>query len=169
MAHDLTGWARRNWFLPLLAVLLAIEWAFARATDWRGDGLAEAVVLFDLCLFVPALHFLCYRRRLAWKPLLIRTAALASLGVYFASHLIPAEAQHLVAGLAGLGWARLAGLSVLAALELWVVVKVVKLVFGGAVTEDDVVASGAPRWIARLMLIEARFWKWLWRLLRGRR
>lgn len=167
MAYDLIGWARRNWFLPLLAVLLAVEWAFARTTDWPRDGLAEAVILFDLCLFVPALHFLCYRRRLAWKPLLIRTAALASLGVYLASQLIPAEAQHL---LAGLGWARLAGLAVLAALELWVLVKVVTLVFGSAVTEDDIVAtSGAPRWIARLMLIEARFWKWLWRLLRGRR
>ena len=64
MAHDLTGWARRNWFVPLLALLLAIEWAFARTTDWPRDGLAETVVLFDLCLFVPALHFLCYRRTL---------------------------------------------------------------------------------------------------------
>jgi hypothetical protein len=166
MAHDLTGWARRNWFVPLLALLLAIEWAFARTTDWPRDGLAEAVILFDLCLFVPALHFLCYRRRLARKALLIRTAALASLGVYLASWLIPAEAQHL---LAGLGWARLAGLAALAALELWVVVKVVRLVFGGTATEADVVAYGAPLWIARLMLIEARFYKWLWRLVRGRR
>jgi hypothetical protein len=166
MAHDLTGWARRNWFLPLLALLLAIEWAFARATDWPRDGLAEAVILFDLCLFVPALHFLCYRRTLARKALLIRTFALASLGVWLASWLIPAEAQHL---LAGLGWARLAGLAVLLALELWVVVKVVRLVFGGTPTEADVVAYGAPPWIARIMLIEARFWKWLWRLLRGRR
>ena len=49
------------------------------------------------------------------------------------------------------------------------VVKVVRLVFGGTATEADVVAHGAPLWIARLMLIEARFYKWLWRLLRGRR
>lgn len=159
-------WMRRNWFLPVLGVLLVVEWAFARAIVWPRDGAAEAVILFDLCLFVPALHFLCYRRTLARKALLIRTAALASLGIYLASWLIPAEAQHL---LAGLGWARLAGLVVLAALELWVVVKVVKLVFGGTATEADVVAHGAPPWIARIMLIEARFWKWLWRLLRGGR
>lgn len=163
----LAGWARRNWFLPLLAALLAIEWAFARTIDWPRDGAAEAVILFDLCLFVPALHYLCYRRVLAWKPLLIRTAALASLGIYLASHLVPAEAQHL---LAGLGWARLVGFAVLAALELWVLVKVVKLVFGSATTAEEISAtSGAPPWIARLMLIEARFWKWLWRLLRRRR
>ncbi|HYI49719.1 MAG TPA: hypothetical protein VEX35_14770 [Allosphingosinicella sp.] len=159
-------WMRRNWFLPLLVLLLAIEWAFARTTDWPRDGAAEAVILFDLCLFVPALHFLCYRRTLAWKPLLIRTAALASLGIYFASLLIPAEAQHL---LAGLGWARLAGFAVLAALELWVLVKVIKLVFGTTTTAEEISAtSGAPPWIARLMLLEARFWKWLWRLLHGR-
>lgn len=163
----LAGWARRNWFLPLLAVLLAIIWAFARTTDWPRDGLAEAVILFDLCLFVPVLHFLCYRRALAWKPLLVRTAALASLGIWLASHLIPPEAQHL---LAGLGWARLAGFIVLAALELWIMVKVVKLVFGSATTAEEISAtSAAPPWIARLMLIEARFWKWLWRRLSGRR
>jgi len=163
----LAGWARRNWFAPLLVLLLAIEWAFARSVNWRADPIAEAAILFDLCLFVPALHYFCYRRLLAWKPLLIRTAALASFGVYLASHLIPAEAQQL---LGGLSWARLAGFAVLAALELWVMVKVVKLVFGSATTAEQIVeTSGAPPWVARLMLIEARFWKWLWRLLSGRR
>lgn len=163
----LAGWARRNWFLPLLALLLAIEWGFARATDWPRDGLAEAVILFDLCLFVPLLHFLCYRRTLALKQLLVRTAALFLLGIYIASHLIPAEAQHLVAGL---GWARLAGLAVLAALELWILVRIVKLVFGSRTSAEEIVeTSGAPLWIARLMLIEARLWKWLWRLLHRRR
>ena len=162
-ATRLAPWARRNWFVPLLALLLAIEWAFARAIDWPRDGAAEAVVLFDMCLFVPLLYVLCYRRRVALKPLLARAMALAFLGLYFASHLIPAEAQHLVAGL---GWARILGWAVLALIELWVLVKVVRLVFGGTTTEADVVARGAPLWIARLMLIEARFWKWLWRLLR---
>jgi hypothetical protein len=163
----LTDWTRRNWFLPVLALLLAIEWAFAQATDWSGDGVAEAAILFDLCLFVPALHYLCCRRGLATKPLLMRTAALAFLGVYIASHLIPPEAQRLVAAL---GWARLPGLAVLAAIELWLLVAMVKLVFGGGATTEEVsAASGAPRWIARLMLAEARFWKWLWRLIRGGR
>ncbi|HEV7659218.1 MAG TPA: hypothetical protein VGO55_05170 [Allosphingosinicella sp.] len=162
----LAGWARRNWFVPLLAVLVAIEWAFARAIDWPRDGAAEIVVLFDMCLFVPLLYVLCYRRRVALKPLLVRAMALGGLGLYFASHLIPAQSQHLVAGL---GWARILGGAALVLIELWVVMKVVKLVFGGTATEADVVAHGAPPWIARLMLVEARFWKWLWRLLRGRR
>lgn len=163
----LTNWTRRNWFLPVLVLLLAIEWAFARAAPWGRDGLAEAAILFDLCLFVPALHYLCYRRSLKRKPLLLRTAALAFLGIYIASHLIPPEAQRLVAAL---GWARLVGLAVMVAFELWLVVTAVKLAYGGGATAAEVSAkSGAPPWIARIMVAEARFWKWLWRLIRGGR
>ena len=161
--HWLTLWARRNWFVPLLAVLLAIELAFARATLWPEDVLAEAAILFDLCLFVPPLHALCYRRRLARRALLIRTAALALAGLYIASLLVPAEAQRLLAELA---WARPAGLAVIAAFELWVVVATVKLVFGGAGSDEIAARSGAPLWVARLMLLEARFWKAVWRFLR---
>lgn len=165
-AEILAGWARRNWFLPLFALLLAIEFAFTRSIDWSRDGYAEAVVLFDMCLFVPALYWLCYRRKVAAKPLLVRTAALAFLGLYVASHLVPPQAQHLVAEL---GWARFVGWAVLALVELWVAVKVVKLVFGGKATAEQLhERHGAPLWIARLMLVEARFWKWVWRLLRRR-
>lgn len=159
-------WLRRNWFLPLLACLLAIELAFTRSIDWSRPRMPEAAVLFDLCLFIPALHFLCYRRRLALKPLLIRTAALAFLGVYIASKLIPPEAQSL---LAELSWARTAGLVVIALIELRLLLLALKLVFGGRATADEVAAqTGAPPWIARLLLLEARFWKWLWRCIRRR-
>ena len=165
-AEILGPWLRRNWFLPLLAFLLAVELAFTRSIDWSQPRMPEAAVLFDLCLFIPALHFLCYRRRLALKPLLIRTAALAFLGVYLASKLIPAEAQSL---LAELGWARTAGLALLALIELRLLVLALKLVFGGRATAAEIAErTGAPPWIARLMLIEARFWKWVWRWIRGR-
>jgi hypothetical protein len=165
-AEILGLWLRRNWFLPLLALLLAIELAFTRSADWSQPRMPEAVVLFDLCLFIPALHILCYRRKLALKPLLIRTAALAFLGVYIASHLIPREAQSL---LAELGWARTAGLVVIALIELRLVFLALKLVFGGQASADEIAErTGAPPWIARLMLIEARFWQWVWRRIRRR-
>lgn len=163
---NLGGWARRNWFVPLLALLIAIEFAFARTTDWSRDGVAEAAILFDMCLFVPALYALCYRRRLALRPLLIRTFALALLGIYIATTLVPPGAQVLIADLA---WARTAGWVVLALIELWVMIAVVKLVFGGGATAEQVAErSGAPAWVARLMLLEARFWKALWSFVRGR-
>ena len=162
----LSGWARRNWFLPLLAPLLAIELAFARTTDWPREGFAEAVILFDLCLFIPALCVICYRGKLALRPLLIRTAALALTGLYIASKLVPADAQRLLAGLA---WVRPAGWVVIALFEVWVVVLTVKLVFGGASTDEIAAQSGVPPWVARLMQLEARFWKAVWRLLSGRK
>ena len=162
---DLAGWARRHWFAALLPVLLAVELAFARSVAWGSDGFAEYAILFDLCLFVPALYLLCYRRRLAPRALVIRAGALALLGVYIASRLVPPEAQTLIADLA---WARGAGWLVLAALELAVLVWAVKLVFGGASTDEIAAKSGAPLWVARLMQIEARFWKAVWRFLRGR-
>ena len=161
----LSEWGRRNWFPPLLAVLLAIEFAFARATDWPHDGLAEMAVVFDLCLFVPLLHAVCYRKRMALKPLLIRSAALALAGLYVASKLVPGGAQVLLADLL---WARYAGWFVIALLELWILVLTVRLVFGDASTRQIAEKSGAPLWIARLMQMEARFWKAVWLFLRGR-
>lgn len=161
-----SNWIRRHWFVPLLAVLLAIETAFARTTDWPRDGLAEIVILFDLCLFVPLLYVLCYRGRLERRQLLVRTAALALGGIYIASKLVPPEAQILLGELV---WAHYAGLVVISLIELWVVVLTVKLVYGGATTEEIARTSGAPPWIARLLQIEARFWKAVWRLLSGRR
>lgn len=160
------AWLRRHWFLPLAAMLLAIELAFARTTNWSEDGVAELVVLFDLCLFIPFLYVLCYRSKLARKPLVIRAAALALAGIYLASKLVPPDAQ---AVLGELVWARYAGLVVIALIELWVVVLTVRLVFGGATTEQISEQSGAPPWIARLMQLEARFWKAVWRFLSGRR
>ena len=161
-----SGWMRRHWFVPLLAVLLLIETAFARTTDWSRDGFAELVVLFDLCLFIPFLYLLCYRGRVERKPLLIRAAALALAGIYVASKLVPPSAQIVLGELV---WARYAGLAVLALIELWVVVLTMKLVYGGATTEEIARSSGAPPWIARLLQLEARFWKAVWRFLSGRR
>lgn len=160
------GWVRRNWFLLLLAPLLAIEFAFARTTDWARAGPAELIILFDLCLFIPALYVLCYRKRIALKPLLIRAAALALAGIYLASRLVPPDAQVLLSELI---WARYAGLAIIALIELWIVVLTLKLVFGGASTDEIARRSGAPPWVARLMQLEARFWRAVWRLVSGRK
>ena len=161
-----SGLMRRHWFVPLLAVLLLIETAFARTTDWSRDGLAELVILFDLCLFIPFLYLLCYRGRIERKPLLLRAVALALAGVYIASKLVPPSAQIVLGELV---WARYAGLAALALIELWVVVLTVKLVYGAATTEEISSRNGAPLWIARLLQLEARFWKAVWRFLSGRR
>lgn len=162
----LVGWARRHWFLVLAPLLVAVELAFARGVAWSADPFAEYAILFDLCLFVPALYALCYRRQLATGALVVRTAALFLGGVYLASLLVPPDAQVL---LKSLDFLRPAGIAVLALIELKILIEIVRLAFGGTTSAQEISRrSGAPQWVARLMLIEARFWKAVWRLLRGR-
>ncbi|MGZ8348327.1 MAG: hypothetical protein ACXWUP_14565 [Allosphingosinicella sp.] len=158
--------AQAHWFVLLLPLLLAIEIGVARTTDWASPGLSEAAILFDLCLFVPLLCWLCYRRRSAPRALLVRTAALLLSGLYVATWLVPPEGQVLLAQLLPL---RPLGLALLALAEFAVLVGVLRLVFSGRADAEQVAArSGAPRWVARLMLLEARFWQAVWRWIRGR-
>ena len=157
---------REHRFLALLAALLTIEYGFARTTPWADPGLAEAAILFDLCLFIPALYFLLHRRRVARRPLLVRTAALGLLGLWVAPLLVPTEAQRL---LPQLDWLHPVGLVLLALIELRLLVAVLKMIWSPGVSAGEVAArSGAPEWLARLMLMEARFWRAVWRMLRGR-
>lgn len=156
--------AGAHWFMLLLPVLLLVEYGFARTTDWPRDGVAESALIFDLCLFVPALHLLCYRRRVAAKPLLIRTGGLSLLGLAIASWLVPPQHQLVLSHLA---WLRPFGLTALALLEAGLLIGLIGLAFSGRTTAADLAGrSGAPLWVARLMLLEARFWKAVWRLLR---
>ncbi len=156
----------QHWFLALLAALLLVEYGFARTTPWADPGLAEAAILFDLCLFIPALYLLLHRKRVARRALLVRTAGLSLLGLWVASLLVPAEAQRLLLHLA---WLRPVGLVLLALIELRLLVAALKMIGSpGASAEQVAARSGAPEWLARLMLIEAGFWKAVWRMLRGR-
>ncbi|HWT11322.1 MAG TPA: hypothetical protein VN231_01060 [Allosphingosinicella sp.] len=164
LAESLLNQARRHWFLPLLPALLAAEYGFARSTDWARPGPAEAAILFDLCLFVPFLYLVCYRGRLARTPLAMRAAGLALLGLWIASILVPPERGIL---LSRLTWLRPLGLALLVLIELKLSLELIRMVLSGRSDPREIAArSGAPHWAVRLMLIEARFWKWVWRLLR---
>ena len=160
------AWLRSNWFLAAAPVLLAIEWLVVRDIGAQMGEQAEAVVLFDLCVFVPALFLLCYRTSLPIGQLVLRSAALACLGVYLAGLIVPAASQQLLPQLA---WVRAAGLVVLALIELRVLIAMVRIVFREDSTVEQVqAASGAPRWVARLMMLEARFWRAVRTLIRRR-
>ena len=160
------SWLKANWFVAAVPLLLLVEWLVVH--DLSGDmgRFLEAVVLFDLCLFMPLLYVLCYRRSIPLRHLLLRTLGLACLGVYLATYLVP---EPLQAVLPQLGIVRIAGLAVLVLVELRLLIVAMRLVWGQDASVERVqAASGAPAWIARLMVMEARFWKWLWRLIRRR-
>jgi hypothetical protein len=159
-------WLVANWFLVILPVLLLVSYLFNRSLDWGGRAIeAEAVTVFDWCVSVPFLYFLCYRKALPLRQMLVRLAALACLGIWIAGRMVPAASQVM---LPELGWLRWAGLIVMTLIELRLFVAVLKLAFSGSAKVEDLEKTGAPPLLAKLMLMEARFWRAVWRLIRGR-
>jgi hypothetical protein len=159
-------WLRTHWFAVLAPPLVLMEWLVLRNFGAEMGAFSEAVVLFDLCVFVPMLYLLCYGRSLPLKSLLLRTLGLVCLGVYLAGHIVPDEAQHVLAQIEPV---RLVGLGVLMLVELRLFLLAMRVVWRPGATAADVqAASGAPPWIARIMLIEARFWKAVWSFIRRR-
>lgn len=154
-----------HWFVPFFALILGVLWLVARDPIFMAGG-GEAAILADLCLTAPILYVLCYGRRHPALQLGLRALALACLGIWLASWIIPPPGQSILTRLAPL---RVAGLVILALLELRLLFAMIRLVFGPATSSDEISrATGAPPFLARLMLLEARFWKAVWSLIRRR-
>ncbi|MGZ8284778.1 MAG: hypothetical protein ACXW27_07325 [Allosphingosinicella sp.] len=154
-----------HWFVPVFALILGALWLAARDSTFMAEG-GEAAILADLCLTAPILYVFCYRRRHSALQLGLRALALACLGIWLGSWVIPESDQSL---LTQLGPLRVAGLIVLALVELRLLVAMIRLVFGPETSAGEVSrVTGAPPFVAKLMLLEARFWKAAWRLIRRR-
>jgi len=166
MTSALRGWMRANWFMVAVPLVVLGEWLVVRDVGGEMGRFLEAVVLFDLCLFMPLLYVLCYHAAVPRRQLVLRTAALACLGIYVATYLVPEPLQAI---LPQLGPLRIAGLAMLMLIELRLLIAAVRVVWGRNGSVEQVrAASGAPAWVARLMVLEARLWKRLWRLIRRR-
>lgn len=160
-------WSKANWFVVAAPVLVGFAWLAGRFTRWTTDGqLMEAALLFDACVTLPGLYALCYARTLKLWQLAVRMVAIACLGIYLLSYVVPAGSQVLLPGFAV---ARTVGLGLVILFELRIAILAVHLLFGKNATAEQISAeTGAPLLIAKLMLIEARMWKGLGRFLRGR-
>jgi hypothetical protein len=155
-----------HWYVPAFAAMLVGCWLFARNATFMASG-GEAALLIDLCLTAPLLYLLCYARRQPLRVSLIRARAIACGGIWLASWLIPAGQQHLLGQLAPWRWA---GLGVVALFEVAILVAAIRIAFSATgTTKELTAATGAPEWVSRLMLWEARLWRGLWHWLSGRR
>ncbi|MBL8516984.1 MAG: hypothetical protein JNM76_08445 [Betaproteobacteria bacterium] len=156
---------RNHWFLFIAPLVVVVD--LSVALTQRGDALrvVEAGLLFDFAILLPLLCFWCYRAQ--GKRAAIRAVALACLGIWGASHLVPASDQVLLSYVSPL---RYVGLAVLIAIEILVVVAVWKAVFKGGSAEDVAKSLPAshdmPPWVAKLLAWEARFWKTCWNSIR---
>ena len=147
-----------NWFLPVLLALLGVVWLQSR---FLGPGMPptwEAALLFDMIVTIPFLYWCCYRGSLGWGAMTLRVVALQCSGLWLLGWIVPASEQQLLPALAPL---RSIGLTIIVLVELRLVVALIRIVFKPATKPADLQAQGVPAWIARLMLLEVRFWCWL--------
>lgn len=158
----------KHWFFVLLPMLIGAALVLTRMIHWQSEGrIAEAVLLFDCCVTLPVLYGLCYFRTKTAKQLAIRMLAIACLGVVLAGWLVPESEQRLIEQV---GWLRLVGIAVLLLIELRIVVAAVRIAFGTDARPEELAAkTDMPLPLARLMALEARFWKAVWRVIRGRK
>ncbi|MDQ3145075.1 MAG: hypothetical protein M3Q57_09410, partial [Pseudomonadota bacterium] len=154
-----------HWYAPAFLAIVTAVWMLARSPMFMKAG-GETALLLDLCLTAPFLYLLCYARKQPLRVSLIRALAIACGGIWLASWLIPTGEQLLLPQLTPLRWV---GLILVGLIEIRLLIAAIRFAFSSTGSAEDVVAaSGAPAWIARLMLLEARFWRGLWRLIRRR-
>lgn len=152
---------KHNWFWPVAAALWLGVWAMLRLQPAAIPAQFEYAVLADVFLTMPLLLWLCYRAQLPMKALALRMAGVIGLGIWLASKMLAPEQQHI---LPQLGVLRTIGLGVVIIIEAWLFVSIVKIVFKKETTSDTLVKQGVPEFMAKLMLLEARFWRWVFGL-----
>jgi hypothetical protein len=151
------AWLKGNWFFVAAAFVLASDILALQTPNWSSPRLLEIGLLSDLAIVVPGLYIACYWRK--GKPAVLRAIALASLGFWSASKLLPEAGQVLIPSL----WpVRYAALAVLMVIEFKVLLSMYRSVFGGAsrhnVAESLQAQTGMPPWAAKLAAAEAAIW-----------
>ena len=156
---------REKWFfLIALPLAIAIEWAFARSLDWSAYPRSEWVALFDLCVFMPLLYLAAFSSALTRKARLLRGLGIAGIGLFASSFIVPGPNQYIIGELSALRNAAMIGII---AFEGWLLWKVIGAVYRQNVDAKTLEREFAmPEWVAKLMVLEAKFWKAVWQFLR---
>ena len=143
---------REKWFfLIVLPIAIAIEWAFALWLDWSVYPRAEWVALVDLCVFMPIVYLGLFSSELG-------------IGLLAASLIVPSANQFLISELAGL---RAASFVFILAFECFVFWKVMQALYAKNADAKAIERDFAvPPFIAKLLVLEAKFWKAVWSLFR---
>ncbi|MBB5728930.1 hypothetical protein [Sphingomonas prati] len=157
--------SRDNWFYAILPVLFAAALNFRATHPWDDQPqFGEAVTLFDWCIFVPFIYVACYRN-MPRRALAIRALAIACGGIWIAGKIVPDPAETI---LTQWSWLRGVGIAVLVLAESAALIAVLRIAFGSAPDATELERQGMPPLLARMILAEARLWRWVWDRLRGK-
>ena len=164
MELKLTKPKEKYFFLIVLPIALAIEWAFAGWHDWVTYPRSEWVALVDLCVFMPLVYLALFASELPLKARLIRATGIAGVGLLASSFIVPESNQFFIAKLSN---ARNVLLIFVIAFEGWVFWKVINALYRTGADARSLERDFAmPAWVAKLMVLEAKFWKAVWSLFR---
>lgn len=162
MARVLRGY----WFYWLLPIWMLAAWQVSLTPEAIADPIiTERVFLIDAAIFLPTLYFFYLRTRVALKAAILRSLALGAAGISFAAWLMP-EGTGQVLPL--LSWLRWTALPLIIAIELAAFVALMRYLYGSEPREEELVRQGIPPLVVKLLLMEARFWKRVFRFLTGK-
>lgn len=156
--------AEQYFFLIILPLAIAIEWASARSHDWEAYPRSEWVALIDLCVFMPVVYWAFFASDLSTKARLLRGAAIAGIGLLAASFIVPAPNQFIIGELSNIRNAMLVFVLLFEGFVFWQVMSALyrKGADARALQQD----FAMPEWVAKLMVMEAKFWKAVWNFMR---
>lgn len=163
MTRAITGY----WFYWLLAFCAFAAWQVSLTPDAIADPITtERVFLLDTVLILPALYFVYLRPRVALRAAILRSLAIGAAGISYAAWLMPEGTGQV---LPFLSWLRWTALPLVIVIELAALLALVRYLFGSEPQEETLVAQGIPPLVVKLMLMEAQFWKRVFRFVTGKR
>ncbi|MEY4730722.1 MAG: hypothetical protein RL020_1880 [Pseudomonadota bacterium] len=157
--------SKKNWFFIILPIIFLANYSTSKIPAEIDHRIIEASILFDLVILLPVLYAICYRE--LGRKVIVRTIGMVCLGIWLAGHLIPTEEQMVYAYIS---WLKYVGYAFLAIIEIRVMIFMVKLLYGRQQENENItkqLSAGMdiPEWAAKLMVLEAAFWKRLWKMI----
>ena len=151
-----------NWFYPVALVLFVLVWALVTtsgAIPQAGHGFSlEVALLADVFLTLPALYWLCFRNRHGKARLFLGLIAVVCSGMWLAGQIVPVAEQRI---LPQFSWLRYTGLAIIVAFEVRLAALALRVMWKPQASLADLEGQGVPPIVAKLMIAEARFWRWV--------
>jgi len=161
---------RAHWFFLVGGAIIASDLIIVSLHGWSlsspSPQLFEAALLFDFAVMVPLLYAWCYRAK--GKAAIIRALGLSCLAIWATGYVVPPEHHHVLNSVA---WLRYVGMMVLALLEIKLLIVFYRSVFSSEKSIETAANkfaadAGMPPWVARVVALEAKFWRKVWGLLK---